>query len=285
MKYRHAFHAGNFADVHKHVTLLCLISALQRKPRGFLVLDTHAGAGLYRLQGAAARRTREAVAGIGRLENAVFAAPELRDYLDLVAAIREGAADPDVYPGSPLLAARRLRPVDRLVAIEMDVVEAAHLEAGLGGGARVQVERGDGYAGIRSRLPPPERRGLTLIDPPYEERGADFREVSSALVDGLQRFATGVYCAWYPIKDRRETDRWSTALARRLGREVLCAELWLHPTDSTAGLNGSGVVIVNPPWQIAERMREWLPELEARLRLGPAGGSRVEILNTLPAAV
>lgn len=285
MKYRHAFHAGNFADVHKHVTLLSLIAALQRKPRGFLGVDTHAGAGLYRLEGAAARKTREAAAGIGRLERATVQAEELREYLALIAEIRAAAGDRELYPGSPLLSARRLRAEDRLIAIEMDVVEATALEQCIGAMARVRVERGDGFAGLKACLPPTERRGLVLIDPPYEEGGLDFRQVTTAMADGLQRFETGVYCAWYPIKDRRDTDRWRAGLAARLAREILYAELWLHPTDSAAGLNGSGMIIVNPPWQLAERMRVWLPELESLLRIGSAGGSRVAMLNAAPAAV
>jgi 23S rRNA (adenine2030-N6)-methyltransferase len=283
MKYRHAFHAGNFADVHKHVTLLSLIEALQRKPRGFLYLDTHAGAGLYALQGAAARKTREAADGIGRLDAAAGAAfapaAEIRHYLELIGQIHAAEADATLYPGSPVLVARRLRPQDRLVAIEFDAVDAAALADHLGSQPRLRIERGDGFAALKANLPPPERRGLVLLDPPYEETALDFARVAGALAEGLRRFATGVFCAWYPIKDRRTTDRWCAGLATRVGCELLCAELWRHPTDSAAGLNGSGLLVANPPWQVTERMREWLPQLAALLQVGPTGGSRVTLLN------
>jgi 23S rRNA (adenine2030-N6)-methyltransferase len=282
MKYRHAFHAGNFADVHKHITLLCLIDALQRKPGGFLCLDTHAGAGLYALQGAAARKTREAAAGIGRLDAAAAAAPEIRDYLELVGRIRAAAGDPELYPGSPVLAARRLRAQDRLVAVESDAVDAAALAECLAAQSRVRIERADGFAALKANLPPVERRGVVLLDPPYEETAADFARVAGAFTEGLRRFESGVFCAWYPIKDRRTTDRWRARLAASVARELLCAELWRHPTDSAAGLNGSGLLVANPPWQVAERMREWLPELAALLQVGPTGGSSVTMMNCGP---
>jgi 23S rRNA (adenine2030-N6)-methyltransferase len=275
LKYRHVFHAGNFADVHKHVTVLALLEALQRKPGGLLYLDTHAGAGLYRLQSTLARRTRESASGIGRLLGRAPAAPELINYLARVSEVRAPGSDLELYPGSPVLAARQLRAQDRLAAVESDPIEAATLMESLRGEARAHVERGDGFARLRAWLPPPERRGLVLLDPPYEDSAQDFRHLQQALIEGLRRFETGVFCAWYPIKDLRDTDRWRAALTARLGRETLCAELWLHPTDSTAGLNGSGLLIVNPPWQIGDRMRAWLPELEALLRVGSAGGSRV----------
>jgi 23S rRNA (adenine2030-N6)-methyltransferase len=158
-------------------------------------------------------------------------------------------------------------------------VTAGELAESLGPDARVRIERGDGFERLRSHLPPPQRRGLTLIDPPYEDTTHDFSRSADALAEGLRRFATGVFCLWYPLKDRRETDRWTQGLAQRLGRELLLAELWLYPTDSHAGLNGSGLLIANPPWRIGERLREWLPELARLLAIGPGGGSRVESLN------
>jgi 23S rRNA (adenine2030-N6)-methyltransferase len=284
MKYRHVFHAGNFADVHKHVALIALLDALARKPKGFLFLDTHAGAGLYRLGTATARRTRAADSGITRLAAAAPAAPEIRDYLELVAALRAAQGDATLYPGSPLIAARRLRPQDRLVAIELDPLEAGALRATLGADPRVRIEQGDGYERLAAFLPPRERRGLVLIDPPYEEHARDFARVDTALIEALRRFATGVFVVWYPIKDARDTDRWIGGLAARLGRELLRAELWIHPPDSRVALNGSGLLVLNAPHRIAERMRAWTAEL--RSLIGTHGaGERVDTLNAAPAPV
>jgi 23S rRNA (adenine2030-N6)-methyltransferase len=282
MKYRHGFHAGNFADVHKHVALLALLSALKRKDKGFLYLDTHAGRGSYELAAASA----EAAAGVGRFTQSRHEARELRAYAARLAQLRAAAARPRLYPGSPLLAVGELRPQDRAVLIELQGAEAHHLEEALGvlaasrsEGPRVRFERGDGFASLRACLPPPERRGLTFLDPPYEERQQDHALVTSALAEGLRRFPTGVFAAWYPIKDERETGAWRAACARALRAPVLSSELWLYPRDSRVALNGSGLLIVNPPWLILERMQVWLPELEACLAVGNGAGSRAQLLS------
>jgi 23S rRNA (adenine2030-N6)-methyltransferase len=143
----------------------------------------------------------------------------------------------------------------------------------------VQVERGDGFERLRAHLPPRERRGLILIDPPYEQTRADFARVPQALAAGLERFPTGVFAAWYPIKEQRTTAAWHAQLERTVPAPTLVSELWLYPRDSRVSLNGSGVVILNPPWQLAERMREWLPELQAALSAGPGGGTAVRMLS------
>jgi 23S rRNA (adenine2030-N6)-methyltransferase len=283
MKYRHSYHAGNFADVHKHVTLLALIAALTRKDKGLLFLDTHAGRGAYDLSGGGA----EAAAGIGRLLASAVTAPELRGYLELIAALRAALKRPHLYPGSPLLAAAALRGQDRAGFIELQGAEAHALKealAELAGAGRelprsVRVERGDGFAALRAWLPPAERRGLVLIDPPYEETREDFSALTQALAAALARFATGVYMAWYPIKDERSLAPWHTACARELPAPLLVSEIWLYPRDSRVGLNGSGLLIANPPYLTLERMQEWLAELTARLATGPAAGSSVRMLS------
>lgn len=298
MKYRHGHHAGNFADVHKHVTLLALLAALKRKDKGFLYLETHAGRGAYSLASAAG----ESATGIGRLDaqsghlrsggpgrapsREPAGAQELRHYLECVARLRREHADPRLYPGSPLLAASELRPQDRGVFIERQPAEARALERGLirqgEGRARppqLQVDTGDGFALLRARLPPAERRGLTFIDPPYEESRQDFDRVRHAAAEALQRFHTGVVAIWYPIKDQRDTAAWQAALAGELDCELLAAELSLYPSDSRVALNGSGMLILNPPYQLAERMRTWLPELHACLDLGHGGGASVRRLG------
>ena len=288
MKYRHSFHAGNFADVHKHVALLALLHALKRKAKGFQYLDTHAGRGSYDLSGAAG----EAAGGIGRFLQAQHAAPELREYAALVTQFRTAAGRGHLYPGSPLIAASELRAQDRAVMIELQGAEAHALEEELATLGRVRgevlnarVERGDGWSRLRAYLPPPERRGLTLLDPPYEDTQRDFSQLTAALAEAVRRFPTGVLALWYPIKDERAIAPWHAAClralqdARLLPLEVLASELWLYPRDSRVALNGSGLLIVNPPWLTLERMQVWLRELQTCLATGPGGGSSVRMLS------
>jgi 23S rRNA (adenine2030-N6)-methyltransferase len=271
MKYRHQYHAGNFADVHKHVLLLEALEALTRKDKGLLFVDTHAGRGSYELHPGDARHPAEWQSGAARLLQVTPRHAALLRYRELIAGGVHGASLH--YPGSPLLALRVLRDADRTVLFETQRDEAGALRKALPAAARARVEAGDGFAGLRALLPPPERRGCVLIDPPYEER-ADFARVHDAIVDSLQRFPTGVVLAWLPIKLRGDFDTWHAALARAVDRPLLVSLLWMHPPDSRAALNGSALVAVNPPYLLEERMREWLPELCTLL--GEAGaGSEV----------
>jgi len=287
MKYRHSFHAGNFADVHKHVALLALLRALKKKDKGFLFLDTHAGRGSYDLSGASG----EAAAGVGRFLQAQHAAPELREYAELITRFRSGAGRRHLYPGSPLLGAAELRAQDRAVLIELQGAEAHVLDKALtafaaasGRELDARVERGDGFARLRAFLPPPERRGLTFLDPPYEEP-REFQQVTAALAEAVRRFPTGVLAAWYPIKDERAIAPWHAACVRALHEAValrpaiLVSELWLYPLDSRVALNGSGLLIVNPPWLTLERMQVWLPELQACLAASADAGSSARMLS------
>jgi 23S rRNA (adenine2030-N6)-methyltransferase len=275
MKYRHRFHAGNFADVHKHVTLLALIAALQRKDKGFLFLETHAGRGAYDLAGSAGARST--AGGIERLLEGRCRSDELAAYVSAVGSWRTAAGAPRGYPGSPLLACRALRAQDRAVLIEILPEEAHALERELAGAPRMRVEVGDGFELLRAHLPPIERRGLVLIDPPYEAR-QDFARAGGAIGQILRRFQSAVILLWYPIKQARDTDAWLAELAAACSAPALVSELWLHPCDSEVALNGSGALIVNPPFQIAERMHEWLPELHALLDAPRSGGARVRAL-------
>ena len=288
MKYRHSFHAGNFADVHKHIALLALLRALKKKDKGFLYLETHAGRGSYDLSGVPA----EAAGGVGRFLEAQHEAPELREYAALIAALRAQTARRHLYPGSPLIAAAELRAQDRAVFIELQGAEAHALERALATLTQApdakpspRVERGDGFLLLKAFLPPPERRGLTFIDPPYEETQQDFREVTAAIVEATRRFPTGVLAAWYPIKDQRTIGPWQSECLRALRAAlalppaVLASELWLYPRDSRVALNGSGLLIVNPPWLTLERMQVWLPELRATLAVSADGGSSVKLLS------
>ena len=285
MKYRHAHHAGNFADVHKHVTLLALLAALQRKDKGFLYLETHAGSGIYDLSGPPG----ESATGIGRLDArsgaraAWRAEEELRAYAERIEALRRERGSQRLYFGSPVLALSALRPQDRAVLIERQPAEARALERALhplGAAAdRIRIETGDGFALLRAWLPPPERRGLTFIDPPYEESRQDFERARGAAAEARRRFPTGVVAIWYPIKDERDTAAWQETLAGELDCPLLAAELSLYPRDSRVALNGSGMLILNPPYRLEERMRDWLPRLHACLDLGYGGGTSVRLAS------
>lgn len=275
MKYRHSYHAGNFADVHKHITLLALLSALKRKDKAFAYLDTHAGRGLYDLSSP----SEAAAAGALRFIGGAYSAPELQAFAQLIADLRAERGHSHAYPGSPLIAARELRTQDRGVFCELITAEARTLEKALHSSGQTRVEQGDGFDKLRSWLPPPERRALILIDPPYEETRQDAERVIATVGDALQRFQTGVVAVWYPIKDEREAAAWTAAFSRPVGREVLMSEMWLYPRDSRVALNGSGMLIVNPPYLLAERMAEWLPELQARLDMGHTGGTLVRMVG------
>jgi len=271
MKYRHQYHAGNFADVHKHVLLLEVLDALTRKDKGLLFVDTHAGRGAYALHPGDAQHPAEWQSGAGRLLSANLSHPALTRYREWIAAgVHGGSLD---YPGSPLLAMRLLRAADRAVFFETQRDEAGSLRKALQGAARTRVESTDGFAGLRALLPPPERRGCLLIDPPYEER-ADFVRLHDAILDALQRFPTGVVLAWLPLKLRADFDHWFGALARATPRPLLVSLLWLHPPDSRAALNGSAMVLVNPPYLLEQSLRTWLPELQGALG-GTRAGSEV----------
>jgi len=271
MKYRHQYHAGNFADVHKHIVLLEVLDALARKDKALLFVDTHAGRGEYELHPGDADHPSEWQSGVARLLAAVPRHAALTRYRELVATGVHGASLK--YRGSPLLAAQRLRPVDRAVFFETQREEASHLRKVLDSAARSRVEVSDGFAGLRALLPPPERRGCVLIDPPYEER-ADLTRVQGTVQDALQRFANVVLILWLPVKLRADFDAWLSALRAGIEAPVLGSLLWMHPCDSRAALNGSAVVVVNPPYLLEEALREWLPELR-NLIGGAQSGSEV----------
>jgi 23S rRNA (adenine2030-N6)-methyltransferase len=276
VKYRHGFHAGNFADVHKHVVLIALIEALQRKDKGFLYVDTHAGEGLYDLR-PETHGEHESARGLGRLlrEPQTGSGAErtlLARYLEVVADARRRSGLRHACPGSPWIATSLLRSQDRAVLCESQTEAFVALRRTLRDATHVNCENVDGYARLPALLPPPERRGLVLIDPPYEDGREDRRRIAETLQRALRRFATGVYAIWYPIKLEADTGRWLEMLTARLTVPALRTELWLHPRDSRVGLNGSGLLVLNPPWQLDERLGEALPALHARLADDPSAG-------------
>lgn len=267
MNYRHAFHAGNFADVLKHVLLIELIEALKAKPAALCCLDTHAGRGLYDLGGDEAGRTGEFRDGIARLENADALPDALERYLGTVRAIR-AVHGPARYPGSPLIAARHLREHDAGIVCELQAEEAAALRAVLRGDRRFAVHQRDGYEAMRALLPPKQKRGLVLIDPPFEAQGGEYARIRDALEDAFARWPNAVYAIWYPIKLRETVAPFHRWLAQRADGDLLVVELLPHADHSPLRLNGCGVAIVHPPWQFEAGVRDWLPTLAALLAQG-----------------
>jgi 23S rRNA (adenine2030-N6)-methyltransferase len=255
VNYRHAYHAGNFADCMKHAVLVWLLQALARKDKPFCVLDTHAGAGQYDLAAAAPQRTGEAQVGILRLLEAT--AQPLVPYVDLVRRI-------GLYPGSPALVLALLRPTDRAVVCELHPEEHAALRRMVGRESRMAVHLRDGYAAVGAFLPPPERRGLTLIDPPYE-LADEFDRVTTAIATAQARFAGGVVAAWYPIKHRAPVRAFHTALREAGLRDVVAAELLLREPLDPARLNGCGMILVNPPFGFEAEIPPILDALLDRL--------------------
>jgi 23S rRNA (adenine2030-N6)-methyltransferase len=280
VNYRHAFHAGNYADVFKHVVLAMLVEHLKSKPAPFMYLDTHAGRGRYDLSHAQPQRSGEYLGGIGRLlkEPAVALPPEVAAYVKLV---RESAgldrSPITAYPGSPLIVELLRRPTDRMVLVEKHPGDAASLRAAIGRARRVTVLEQDGYAALKGQLPPAERRGLVLIDPPYESE-SEFGAVLGALLQGHERWPTGTYCVWYPQSERAGSLRFHRELKESGIRRILDAQLSVLPADSAVGMQGCGLAIVNPPWQLDLRLKALLPRLHALLAADGAGGTHVDWL-------
>jgi 23S rRNA (adenine2030-N6)-methyltransferase len=272
MNYRHAFHAGNFADVVKHVALIAVILHLKRKEKPFCVVDTHAGSGLYDLEGPEASRTGEAAGGVGRLGDLAAMAdlPEaLRVYLQCVAA--EGKAR---YPGSARIAARQLRAMDRLVAIEKHPEDVIALRAALRPFPAAQVVEGDGYARLSTLLPPRERRAVVLIDPPYEAAD-EFEHAAEALVDSWRRFASGIFLLWFPVKSRGAVHALHGEILTRgvLNLSTLDVEVGDGAADNR--LTAASLLIVNAPFGFDEEMQR----VAARLApsLGQSAGRPAKI--------
>jgi len=277
MNYRHAYHAGNFADVLKHAVLARVLDYLKRKEAPFRVIDTHAGAGRYVLTSPEAGKTGEWQTGIARLIGpdakplAPGVADLLRPYLDAVRAENPGAVLV-TYPGSPCLALRSMRAQDTLIANELHPEDLAHLKAAICRDPRAKVMDLDGWVALKALLPPKERRGVVLIDPPFEAAG-ELERMAGGLAQALQRFATGTYIAWYPIKDPAPIKRFHAGLARLGLPSLLRIELLIQRPDHADRLNGCGLVVVNPPYALERELAVVLPELRRRLAAASGGGS------------
>ncbi|HLZ03314.1 MAG TPA: 23S rRNA (adenine(2030)-N(6))-methyltransferase RlmJ [Bradyrhizobium sp.] len=282
MNYRHAFHAGGFADVIKHIVLTRILLYLQEKPSAFRVIDTHAGAGLYDLEGDEARRGGEWVTGIARIMQARFseaALPLVKPYLDIVRAF-----NPDIllktYPGSPLIARALLRPQDRLTACELEPSARKSLIDALRRDAQARVVDLDGWTALPAFVPPNERRGLVLIDPAFEQSD-EFERLADRFAAAFEKWPTGSYLIWYPAKSRRATDGLAARVALvaasvKPSGNCLRLEFSVAPQTADAALASSGLLIVNPPWTLQRELKIILSELEKPLGQGGAGRFRLE---------
>ena len=263
MNYRHAFHAGNHADVFKHLVLTRLFAALSRKEAPVAYLDSHAGVGLYDLAGDQATRTGEWEQGIGRLWQSESKPPMVEAYLEAIRAL-----NPDgqlrYYPGSPELARQLTRPQDRLQLNEKHPDDGRLLKDNMAGDRRVAVHLGEGWHVPRALMPTQEKRVVLLIDPPFEQADELGRCVT-ALKEALGRMRQTIGVIWYPIKDERQLKRFYQDMARSGAPKLLRAELFVHPADDAARLNGSGLAISNPPWGLEQELRELLPWLAEQL--------------------
>jgi 23S rRNA (adenine2030-N6)-methyltransferase len=255
MNYRHAFHAGNFGDCVKHAMLVWLLRALQRKPAPLCVLDTHAGIGCYDLVNGPAARTEEWRRGIGRLLD--DPPPLLADYIALVQSL-------GLYPGSPAIARALLRPDDRLVCCELHPQDAAILRRHFAGDAQVAVHHRDAWEALGALLPPQQRRGLVLIDPSFEDP-QEFVTLARGLATGWQRFRTGVFAAWYPIKQRGPIRQFLADMKQSGVRDIVTAELCLREPVDPVRLNGCGILVVNPPYRFELEVPAILVALLGRL--------------------
>jgi 23S rRNA (adenine2030-N6)-methyltransferase len=283
MNYRHAFHAGSFADVIKHIVLARILAYLQEKPAAFRVIDTHAGAGLYDLEGDEARRGGEWLTGIARLMQARLSndtAALTKPYLDIVRAFNP-RGQLKFYPGSPLIARALLRPQDRLVACELEPRARKALIDTLRRDSQARVVDLDGWVALPAFVPPNERRGLVLIDPPFEAKD-EFERLGSTFAEAYAKWPTGVYVIWYPAKSRRATDALAQLVARAAAAakppgKCLRLEFSVAPQSAGAPLASTGLLIVNPPFTLQSELKTILPELEMPLGQGGAARFRLEV--------
>ena len=282
MNYRHAFHAGNFADVFKHIVLIALIQSFKKKDKAVCYIDTHAGAGFYDLLSLDAKKNNESTNGIKKLFREKEAPILIQDYLQCIQTINDRLSHSTIaslryYPGSPIIMRHFLRFNDRMILTELHPDEFNTLKNHFKHDPKVTLQLADGYQNLKACLPPKERRGLILIDPPYE-RPNELTYLSSILPLALKRFETGVYAIWYPIKDRPTIDRFHRTLKETIKQPILIAELSLYPAESPAFLNGSGMAIINPPWQLDRELNDTLPWLWKTLSPHRQGNYQVTLL-------
>lgn len=259
MNYLHSYHAGNFCDVVKHICLIGLLESLLRKPTPFCYIDTHAGAGVYDLFSEFSAKTKEYENGIEKIIQHDNPPELVRKYLQLIHIINNRLTDSKIsslrfYPGSPMVAREIIRPHDRVVACELHPNEYQSLKNNFLGDNQSAIHHMDGFLGLKAFLPPKERRGLVLIDPPYEDPD-EFGHIARQLPMALRRFETGIYAIWYPIKEQSHVDKFYQAVKKSISNQVFAMELTIYP-DIPQHLNGCGMAIINPPWKFDETMKK-----------------------------
>ncbi|MGB3916946.1 23S rRNA (adenine(2030)-N(6))-methyltransferase RlmJ [Thiothrix litoralis] len=263
LSYRHAFHAGNHADVIKHLVLVLTLDYYQRKDKPFWYIDTHAGSGLYRLSSAESQKTREFAHGIQTLWNASDLPDELLPYVNLIRSLNPPPSL-DYYPGSPWLAAQLLRKQDQLRLFELHPNDFSALDNNLGHDKRIQISKQDGLKGLLGLLPPITRRAVTLIDPSYELK-TDYSDVVTTLAKAYQRFATGTYLLWYPVIERQRVKQMIQGLQQTGIAGILQIEFCPVADSAGLGMSGSGLFVINPPWLLAKQMQTLLPWLHQKM--------------------
>ncbi len=274
LSYRHSFHAGNHADVLKHIVLMLTIESLQQKEKGFYYLDTHAGVGLYRLMSAEAQKNAEFDTGIGKLWDRQDLPKDVQKYVDMIKKINHNKPQLREYAGSPLIAAEMLRAQDRALLTELHPSDYPLLRQNFRHYKNVTTKRDNGFQQVKATLPPKERRGLVLIDPPYELK-EDYQLVVKAIEEGYKRFATGVYAIWYPVVRRSYIKHMVKALEETGIRKILQIELAVRPDTDQRGMTASGMIVINPPWQLEKQMKDILPYLNKTLTPEGTGSWKV----------
>lgn len=260
LSYRHSFHAGNHADVLKHIVQMLIIENLQQKDKGFYYLDTHSGVGRYRLFSEESEKTAEFQEGIARLWERDDLPETVARYVAQIRKLNYGGKELRYYAGSPLIAAQMLRPQDRALLTELHPTDFPLLRNNFKEFKNIMTKRDDGFQQLKATLPPKERRGLVLIDPPYELK-EDYELVVKAVEEGYKRFATGIYAIWYPVVLRQQTKRIVKGLEATGIRKILQIELAVRPDSDQRGMTASGMIVINPPWQLESQMKEILPYL------------------------
>ena len=278
MNYRHIFHAGNFADVMKHCTLISLVQSFFHKDKPIFYLDTHAGCDIYDLEHPAAKKTGEYRQGIAKIYQQKNAPELINTYLAIVHGCNLIDSKQDkihYYPGSAKFVRSLLRPHDRMALVELSAKEYEQLQKHFYRNKQIAVHHQDGYQALNALVPPLERRGLVFIDPTYEQVN-ETELIVKALVKAITKWPEGVYALWYPIKNQFEKNLLLKTLKQSLiMQEILSVELTIYPADAPIGLNGSGMVIINPPWQLEQKITEFLPWLWQQLSVTGQGGYHV----------
>jgi len=276
LSYRHGFHAGNFADVLKHTVLVHILEYMKQKDKALRIVDTHAGAGVYKLNGPQAQKNREFDTGIGPLWKCSDAPPAIAKYLDAVRAVNEHG-QLQVYPGSPLLMQTLMRPQDRLFLHELHPNDFQFLRDCMRNNKHVKVVNEDGFAGMQALLPPPDRRALVLIDPSYEVKN-DYQLLVKQVIQAHNRFQTGTFAIWYPVVLRQRIDEMELAFKKSGITNIQLMEFGLLPDNPEHGMTSSGMIVINPPWTLWSAMEEALPWLVEHLSEDHAGFYRLEQL-------